>query len=59
MNNIDKLKRMIVEAVKRMRMHKKDKAQMKLSEFFHSSPLADIDLSRDKSLLRNIEKSHR
>jgi hypothetical protein len=58
-NNIEKLKRLIIKMVKGTRMHKGDKAQMKLSEFFHSSPLAVIDLSRDKSLPRNTKESHR
>lgn len=31
------------------------KSQRKLSEFFKASPLADIDLTRDKNLVR---KSH-
>jgi len=35
------------------------KRKWSLSEFFSSSPLADIDLSRDKSLPCNIEESHR
>jgi prevent-host-death family protein len=28
------------------------KSQGKLSEFFHASPMADVDLTRDKSLPR-------
>jgi hypothetical protein len=59
MNIIKKIKSLIIKVFKGTRTHKRDKAQMKLSEFFHSSPLADIDLSRDKSLPCNIEESHR
>jgi hypothetical protein len=59
MNYIEKPKHLIIKAFKGKRTHKRDKAQMNLSEFFHSSPLADIDLSRDKSLPRNTEESHR
>ena len=59
MNYIEKLKYLIVKVFKGTRTHKRDKTQMKLSEFFHSSPLADIDLSRAKSLPHNTEESHR
>jgi len=59
MNIIKKFKSLIIKAFKGARTHKRDKAQMKLSEFFHSSPLADIDLTCDKSSPRNTEENHR
>ena len=45
-----------VVVVAYMEYEKLRKSQGKLSEFFHASPLAGVDLSRDKSLPRDRAK---
>jgi len=54
----EKLKLAVKEvmfAVKTNAKFERTKHEMKLSEFFRNSPLADIELSRDRSESRNEE----